>query len=1142
MEKLFGLEIATIARVLTALLALVIVCLGLLAWRRPVFFNLGLRPIPRRKAQSTLIVVGLMLATLIITAAFITGDTLSHTIRAEAIEGMGEIDELIRVGGGTQSYGGESLADPYFKMARYESLAAQLNVYPLIDYFLPAISESVPAVNVTQRRSLRSIDVRGLRPDDTGVLAQEEITDADGRPLELEALGGQEVYINKAAAEALQAAPGDALELYISSKPKVYTVRAISAQGEEPGVLLSLRQAQVLFNQRGKINLIVVSNQGDELGGVAHSQAVTAHLRGLLSDPTVTAQLYSFLAGDSAVIQALRKAAENEEGNTQADLLALANGLEAGELTPETRSLLADAELADHLQSILVDIDWGSKALRERLAELFSDQSDLGVDDVKRDTLDESDLAASAFTSIFIVAGLFGITAGLVLIFLIFVMLAAERKPEMGIARAVGAQRGHLVEMFVFEGTAYDLAAAAVGVALGVLTGLVIAATLGRAFAGMGLTIRPYVTLNSLLVSYSLGMLVTFATVLISANRVSRLNIVSAIRDLPEPPRPPTYLRDRLLAPFRLIRDGFLALIRLRIFRALRAWLIQLPRSLLRLVWLGFTGGPFTLLLGLFLTPVGIRNANAAAYSLGVSFVIIGGGLVLRGVLRPLFQRFASERAWYTIDLPDRIAYTLLGLTLTGFWSLPSRLLEDVFGVPEMSGGPEMLFISGILIVAGAVLVIMYNTELLLRLILLAVGGSPRFAPVLRMAIAYPLSNRFRTGMTIAIFAVVMFSVIFMAAMFSMYDIFLTDTEQFTGGFDLRVSSSSSNPVDDLPGAINSQPGLRRADYSVIASQVSLPVELRQGENGRWADYLIQAVDDAYLENIDYDISTKAEGYTTAAEIWKAVRDHRGYAVADRLAVPSRSNSSIIIGGPDFRLKGVYLEDETMQPVRLSVREPNTEAAFELTIIGVLGQSALTGFGLVTSQETLEKALPIKLPAPTYYIRLEQGVDPSRVNAALESAFLKNGLESIDQIQELRDALASQYVFIYLLEGFLAVGLVVGVAALGVISTRAVVERRQQIGMLRALGFQRKMVGWIFLIESSFVALLGIGLGAGLALIPAYQMITDMAAEIPGLTFRVPWTEIGLVSGVAYSMSLLATWLPAIQASQITPAEALRYE
>jgi putative ABC transport system permease protein len=142
----------------------------------------------------------------------------------------------------------------------------------------------------------------------------------------------------------------------------------------------------------------------------------------------------------------------------------------------------------------------------------------------------------------------------------------------------------------------------------------------------------------------------------------------------------------------------------------------------------------------------------------------------------------------------------------------------------------------------------------------------------------------------------------------------------------------------------------------------------------------------------------------------------------------------------------------------------------------------------------------------------------------------------------MRDSMAIQLVFQQLLLGFMTVGLIVGVAALGVISTRAVVERRQQIGMLRALGFQPGMVSWMFLIESSFVALLGIALGAGLALIPASQMITDMVAEIPGLTFKVPWMEIILVSGLAYSMTLLTTWLPAVQASKIMPAEALRYE
>jgi putative ABC transport system permease protein len=1142
MEKLFGLEMSAIAGVLSSILILVIISLALLAWRHPVFFKLGVRPIPRRRAQSALIVLGLMLATLIITAAFVTGDTLSHTIRLEAIKSMGEMDEVVRVGGGNETYGAGSTVSSYYKMSRYETLAEQLAGYSLVDHVIPAISETLPAVNITKRRSLRSIGVMGLRSEDIQVLAREEISDASGQPLALEALGEYEVYLNADAAEKLGAAPGDVLDLYAGSHPKQYTVRAIAAQGENARLLMNLHQAQALFNQRDKINYIIISNQGDALAGAANSQAVTTYLRGLLSDSKVAAQLFASLRRDPAVAQAIRKAAEKEKGNTQVDLNALADGLDGGDLSPAVRSLLADEGLAGKVQTILADADWGSDSTRDRLAKLFGDLSELGVDDSKRDTLDLGELAASAFTTIFIAAGLFGISAGLVLIFLIFVMLAAERKPEMGMVRAIGGQRGHLVDMFVFEGSAYDLAAAAVGMALGAATGMIIAITLGRAFAGSGLTIHPNISPRSLIVSYSLGMLVTFVTVLFSANRVSRLNIVSAIRDLPEPPRPPSYLRDRLLAPFKMVADGFRALFHLRPLRALRLWLIGLPGSLLRLLWMGFTSGPFMLLLGLYLTPLGIQKTNLAAYSLGVSFFIIGSGRVLRALLGALLRLLARDRAWDPAALADRIAYTLLGVALTVFWALPTKTLQDAFGIPDMSGGPEMLFISGIMIVTGAVLVVMFNADLLLRLILLLLGRSPRFAPVMRMAIAYPLSNRFRTGMTIAIFAVVMFSVIFMATLFKVNELILTDTEQFTGGFDLRVESSSNNPLEDLPRAIGSQPVLQRADYDVVASLSNVSVEIRQGEAAHWSDYIIQAGDDAYLKNIDYDIGVLGEGYASSAEIWEALRTKPGLAVIDRLAVPSRTTTSIMIGGPDFKLKGVYLEDKTMKPVMLEVRDPNSQATFDLTIIGVLEQSAMSGFGLVTSQETLRNELTSELPAPTYYIKLAEGANPGPTGAALESAFLKNGVESHDQIKELRDAMSQQLVFQQLLLGFLTVGLVVGVAALGVISTRAVVERRQQIGMLRALGFQREMVSWIFLIESSFVALLGIGLGAGLALIPAAQVINDMAAEVPGLTFQVPWKEMFGVSGLAYAMTLLTTWLPARQASQVTPAEALRYE
>ncbi len=44
-------------------------------------------------------------------------------------------------------------------------------------------------------------------------------------------------------------------------------------------------------------------------------------------------------------------------------------------------------------------------------------------------------------TSVFVLFGLFSVAAGVLLIFLIFMMLAAARKSEMGMARAVGTKR-----------------------------------------------------------------------------------------------------------------------------------------------------------------------------------------------------------------------------------------------------------------------------------------------------------------------------------------------------------------------------------------------------------------------------------------------------------------------------------------------------------------------------------------------------------------------------------------------------------------------------------------------------------------------------------------------------------------------------
>ena len=83
MTELFGISLTTIMIVLVALLGVCLLTVGWIAWRRPVIFKLGVRNIPRRKAQTVLTIAGLMLSTLIISAAFGTGDTLDYSLTSD---------------------------------------------------------------------------------------------------------------------------------------------------------------------------------------------------------------------------------------------------------------------------------------------------------------------------------------------------------------------------------------------------------------------------------------------------------------------------------------------------------------------------------------------------------------------------------------------------------------------------------------------------------------------------------------------------------------------------------------------------------------------------------------------------------------------------------------------------------------------------------------------------------------------------------------------------------------------------------------------------------------------------------------------------------------------------------------------------
>ncbi|HEY7148248.1 MAG TPA: FtsX-like permease family protein [Gaiellaceae bacterium] len=704
----------------------------------------------------------------------------------------------------------------------------------------------------------------------------------------------------------------------------------------------------------------------------------------------------------------------------------------------------------------------------------------------KADAIDLADELGNAFMSLFTTFGTFSISAGILLIFLIFVMLATERRGELGIARAVGTRRGHLVQMFTFEGAAYDLIAAAVGAILGAgiayLMVLAIASAFGAADEDAGIQVHYAVTSRSLFVAFSIGALLTLLVVAFSAWRVSVMTIATAIRNLPEP---------------------------------------KLPRRRRRLVLALVSIG-----LGALLTASGAGSASATPLMLGVCLVLIGLVPVLR-----------------LVGVSERLAYTSCGLAISVAMLLPWSVWESVFG--QISMNFTTWIVAGLMTVIGAVWVLVYNADLLLRAISFALSPFGRVAPVAKMAITYPLRARFRTGATLAMFTLVVFTLVTGTASSGSFEKAFGTVDEFGGGFQVRAGTSATAPIDNMEQALQHARGIDSRDFLGVGSQSVLSVKARQLRTGRPAEsYVARGLDDDFLVHTTFGLGAMARGYGSAPQVWRALAEEPGLAVVDATVAPHRDNFNFAVL-PDFQLSGFSVEDGVFDPIPLSVRDPQTGRQLQLKVIGILKDSAPEEMvGISSSQATYQHAFPGRFDPTIHYFALAPGVDPETTATKLESAFLANGMQAESIQSVVDDAVASSRTFNRLIQGFMMLGLVVGVAALGVISARAVVERRQQIGVLRAIGFRQGMVQAVFLLESSFIALTSIVAGTVLGLILAQNIVHDSAQQPSweNLTLVVPWGNFAVIFLLVYAVAVAATLAPAVRASRIRPAEALRYQ
>ncbi len=927
--------------------------------RRPSIRRVGIRNVTRRAREAALVVGGSLLATSLITASFVIGDSFDASIRDIAATHWGPTDEVIYVGDPTQST---------VLLSQIEATDSSVIDGALTASFIRVAAGSVGEGRLVEPRvrllelDMADAQVFGKDPTATGL-----------EGVEAAELAQDTVVINRALANDLGLQQGDPIDLFANGLghrftiAKVVPVHGLAGIGEiiaQPGALTGqLDDASSISDPA-----VLVSNVGDVFSGAEQTAEV------------------------GAVIEAAMTAA----------------GI--------------DGE----------------------------------IDEVKQSLLDDAAAEGAETTQLFGTIGGFSVIAGILLVINLFVMLASERKTELGTMRALGMSRGSIVRGFALEGAIYGSIAAVLGALAGIGVGVAVVAYASSSLGSSGgVTLSPSIQFSSLVSGAVIGFAISQLTVLFTSIKMTNLNIVRALKDLPEPKSVGHQTRNLVIG------------------------VVGIVGSVVLWVLFGQTQ------IGALLAPV-----SAAIFAI------------------PVLSRV----------LPSPVA-TILGCGAGLGWS------AVVFGLlPETMKNPEIavFLLQGVILVGlGSTIVAMLDGVWLKVADMFAIGGVGT-----KLGMAHPLSRPVRSVMLVAMFALVLFTVTFMGIMNAVFQAQGPEMAQRVGGdYTMIVDSNPTSGYD--PAELAAIAGVELVT-PVRLAEIEMAHDVLSGDGAgvepevvdTWEGSLrVSFVDPTFDQVTPPATLIRSESFATDAQAWAAVLN-------------PGADGQIWVMSPDYSDLRV---DQTITMFSDSGEPIQTRIAGQTELGWMVGSG-------IYAPAALEARLSSQTsPTSRFYLTAESGADPEAVAAALTANAPERGINARAFSDAAQEELDGQETFLTMLQGYLGLGLLIGVAGLSVVLVRAVRERRRQIGMMRAIGIPASQVRSMFVVEAVFIGLQGVVLGLGLGTLSSWQILTKSSAFERGLGFTVPVLWLGGLAAFGIMVSVLAAIGPALLAGKESPAEALRF-
>ncbi len=189
-----------------------------------------------------------------------------------------------------------------------------------------------------------------------------------------------------------------------------------------------------------------------------------------------------------------------------------------------------------------------------------------------------------------------------------------------------------------------------------------------------------------------------------------------------------------------------------------------------------------------------------------------------------------------------RIGFTIAALGLLLFWGRPfGRVeallhLESQLQTKQLVGGPEVFIVSALMVLLGAIWLVMYNSDLLIRGVMFFTGRIAGLAAVTRTSMSYPMATKFRTGMAVAMFAIVTFIIVYMSVFKDVLVQNFAQVDTVSGGWQIVAGTPDNNfnqtdqtkfPAD-VAALVQSNPTLAAEIKGVGWENIATGVQLQQ--------------------------------------------------------------------------------------------------------------------------------------------------------------------------------------------------------------------------------------------------------------------------------------------------------------------------